>query len=135
MSRQIKIQWLFCNVKRPSHLYGIKFNGGLSKVLSTNCIRIDSLTYYTKLLLSCKCDLIERFKPFAAGCPLEGVEVKIDSPGPNKDGEICLRGRNVFMGYLYNEDKTKESIDEEGWLHTGDIGSVDGDSEFLKNVV
>ena len=94
-----------------------------------------TLTYYTKLLLSYKCDLIERFKPFAAGCPLEGVEVKIDSPGPNKDGEICLRGRNVFMGYLYNEDKTKESIDEEGWLHTGDIGSVDRDSEFLKNVV
>ena len=85
--------------------------------------------------MSYKCHLIERFKPFAAGCPLEGVEVKIDSPGPNKDGEICLRGRNVFMGYLYNEDNTKESIDEEGWLHTGDIGSVDGDSEFLKNVV
>ena len=43
------------------------------------------------------------------------------------EGEICFRGRHVFIGYLYNEEKTVESIDEDGWLHSGDIGQMDED--------
>jgi len=38
---------------------------------------------------------------------------------------LCMRGRHVFMGYLNNEEKTKESLDESGWLRTGDIGKID----------
>ena len=56
--------------------------------------------------------------------------MKIEKPDENGEGEICFRGRHVFMGYLNDEEKTKETIDEEGWLHSGDIGRVDQDGEF-----
>ena len=36
--------------------------------------------------------------------------------------QVCFFGPNVFQGYLFNEEKTKEAIDEDGWLHSGDIG-------------
>lgn len=51
------------------------------------------------------------------GFPLGGVDVAI-----NKEGEVICRGHNVMMGYYKDEERTREIIDEAGWLHTGDMG-------------
>ena len=68
---------------------------------------------------------VEAHRTGSTGKVMAGAEIRIDNPGPNGDGEICFRGRHVFMGYLKEERKTREVIDEEGWLHSGDIGRLD----------
>jgi long-chain acyl-CoA synthetase len=67
-------------------------------------------------------------KPGYVGRPATGVELKIAD-----DGEVLARGGNMFVGYLGLPDKTAESIDDEGWVHTGDIGVIDDDG-YLKIV-
>jgi len=57
------------------------------------------------------------------GCLIDGVEVKIA-----EDGEILSRGDNLMMGYYKDPELTKSVIDEEGWFHTGDIGSWEKDT-------
>lgn len=56
------------------------------------------------------------------GRPLEGVEIAI-AP----DGEVLIRGPNLMRGYWNRPDETAAALDEGGWLHTGDIGTLDGD--------
>jgi len=70
------------------------------------------------------------------GKPLPECEVKIVDPetgedlGPNQTGEICCRGYNVMKGYYKMPDKTREVIDEYGWLHSGDLATVDEEGYY-----
>ncbi len=70
------------------------------------------------------------------GKPLPGQEVAVMDDdgkllGPNEVGEIVVRGDNVMKGYYKDEESTKGTIDEQGWLHTGDMGYYDDDGYFF----
>jgi long-chain acyl-CoA synthetase len=67
-----------------------------------------------------------RYKFDTVGLPLPGVECRTAA-----DGEILLRGRNIMKGYYQDPTSAGEAVDEESWLHTGDIGEIDGDG-FLR---
>ena len=75
------------------------------------------------------------FIPRSSGRILEGyMQVKIDSSDPELiPGEICVRGENVMAGYYKNQEATEKVIDKDGWLHTGDMGTVNNDDTiFIK---
>ncbi len=68
----------------------------------------------------------DKTRPGSAGKIVDTLEAKVDSPDPqNIAGEILVRGENVMMGYYKNKEATREALDEDGWLHTGDLGLID----------
>lgn len=73
-------------------------------------------------------------KPGSCGRIVDSLKLKIDSKDPyNEPGEIMVKGENIMLGYYKNEEATKNAIDSEGWLHTGDLGLTDSeDFVFIK---
>lgn len=67
------------------------------------------------------------FRFGSCGRTVPGCYTKLDNPDRDGNGEVCMGGRHVSMGYLKMEDKTHDAIDDEGWLHSGDIGKLDAD--------
>lgn len=74
------------------------------------------------------CNRLDRYKMGTVGLPLPSMEAKIAA-----DGELIVRGGNVMKGYYGLEKETKEAIDEDGWLHTGDIAEIDSEG-FIRIV-
>ena len=74
------------------------------------------------------------FVPGSCGKAALHMKVRIDSPDPeNVPGEILAKGPNVMLGYYKNEAATAATIDSNGWYHTGDLGTMDGDGNvFIK---
>lgn len=74
------------------------------------------------------------FAQGSCGRAVVHMEVKIDSQDPeNIPGEILAKGLNVMLGYYKNEEATRQTIDSEGWYHTGDLGTMDAKGNvFIK---
>lgn len=64
-------------------------------------------------------------KPGSVGTPILACRVKIDNPDENGEGEICVKGPNVMLGYYNNPEATAQVFDKDGFFHTGDYGKLD----------
>jgi long-chain acyl-CoA synthetase len=79
----------------------------------------------------------EKSKEGSIGIPIEGVELRLVDDDRNEVsdadevGEIAIRGHNIMKGYWDREEATKESIDEDGWFYTGDMGKRDEDGYYF----
>ena len=71
-----------------------------------------------------------KYRLGTVGQEVPGFFTKLDNPDQDGNGEICMAGRHVFMGYLNEEAKTRETFDDDGYLHSGDVGKRD-DKGFL----
>ena len=76
------------------------------------------------------------FRPGSVGVTVPSTQTKIADPvtgadlGTGEEGEVCVRGPQVMKGYLNNPQATAATIDEDGWLHTGDLGYMDADGHL-----
>ena len=87
---------------------------------ATECAPLICSSHYTE------------FVPKSCGTPVEHMEVKILSSDPQRiPGEIVTRGTNVMLGYYKNEEATKQVLDDEGWYHTGDLGTMSEDGHVF----
>ncbi|MCH5328126.1 MAG: AMP-binding protein [Coprobacter sp.] len=110
------------NKEVEEFLYKIKFPFTVGYGM-TECAPLISYTHFSE------------FIPASSGRILDGyMQVRIDSADPyNIPGEICVKGENVMKGYYKNPEATEAVLDKEGWLHTGDMGTIgQDDTIFIK---
>ena len=86
------------------------------------------------------CNRNEYQKKGSVGIPIIGEQVKIKDPDENGEGEICVKGPNVMLGYYKNPEATAAVFDEEGYFMTGDYGKLDEDGWLyitgrIKNII
>lgn len=86
------------------------------------------------------CNRNQYRKNGSVGCPIVGTEVKIANPDENGEGEICVRGANVMLGYYNEPEATAAVFDEDGFFHTGDWGHLDEEGWLyitgrIKNII
>ena len=86
------------------------------------------------------CNRNEYRKAGSVGCPIIGELVKIHEPDENGEGEICVKGPNVMLGYYKDPEATAAVFDEEGYFHTGDWGKLDEEGWIyitgrIKNII
>jgi acyl-CoA synthetase (AMP-forming)/AMP-acid ligase II/enoyl-CoA hydratase/carnithine racemase len=78
----------------------------------------------------------DRCRPNTVGVALANTECRIvdvstgKDCGPNQEGEILIRGPQVMKGYLNDPESTEKTIDKDGWLHTGDVGTIDDEGRY-----
>ena len=114
--RQIIIGGAPLNPEVEAFLYRIKFPVSVGYGM-TECAPLIAFTPYD-------CGS----KPYSCGQPLPGImEVKIVNPNAEGVGEVVVRGENTMTGYYKNAQATKESFTSDGWLRTGDLGTLDED--------
>jgi len=80
-------------------------------------------------LLSCNRQFYNNFR--SVGVPLSCVEVRIEDPNEDGEGEIAVKGDIVMMGYYKEPEKTAEVLSKDGWFATGDYGKMIGDQLFI----
>ncbi len=106
---------------------------------STAPIAVDTLRFFTSLGIPImevygmsECtgpatfSTADRYRLGKVGYPIPGTEIRTA-----EDGEVLMRGPHVFPGYYKNEAASRETVDEEGWIHSGDIGEIDSEG-FLR---
>lgn len=101
--------------------------------LGANVLVVYGLTEASPVITQALLDDPPEYQFGTVGRPIPHVEVKLIEPGGvetvaiGEVGEICSRGFGTMLGYYKMPDKTRESIDDDGWLHTGDLGVMNGE--------
>jgi long-chain acyl-CoA synthetase len=75
--------------------------------------------------------LYPKYVPLSCGKILPNMQVRIDSPDPYTVGEIQVKGQNVMLGYYNNQEATNNAFTKDGWLKTGDLGTIDKENNIF----